>query len=188
MDNYDTPDAIALKIAKLVPKGGLVCEPAAGLGAIAKFLPIGATCIELDRQRYCQGRKIAPSTVWHNLDFLDLSIKTELFDTIVTNPPFSQLSAFIEVGLLRLAIGGQLIYLMPLEWLGSKQRSAHWLSLDAHIERTLVIPGRVDYLVEGIPMSQLTREDGKRYSGRRNTDAVFIIRHGKQPTPTLGYL
>jgi|SRR4028119_802801 Predicted RNA methylase len=176
MDNYDTPDNIALKMSKLAY--GRCCEPAAGLGAIAKHLPKNSFCVEIDRDRFDVGQKVAPHCDWHWFNFLMPPNKNERFDTVITNPPFSQLLGFINSGLQRLNPDGQLVYLMPHNWLGAQGRASEWQKMDAHISRVLVIPGRVDYLTNGTPMSKQFRDDGKKNGGRRETDAVFIIRPG----------
>lgn len=178
-DNYDTPEHIAKAMVELAY--GDILEPAAGLGAIAKHLPQGSLCVEIDPHRYNMGRQIAPHCSWRNLDFLDLDISTAPFDTIITNPPFSKLLEFIEVGLQRIKPSGQLVYLMPLSWRASKGRAKRWEALDAHIHQELLIPGRVDYLTDGVPMSKQLRPDGKRNSGRQESDAVLIIQPSKFP-------
>jgi Predicted RNA methylase len=181
MDNYDTPDYIAQKMAKLAY--GRCCEPAAGLGAIANHLPSFTTCIEIDPERFERGRLSSPHSIyWHLFDFLDREKCNSRFDTIITNPPFSQLLPYIRRGLEVVNEGGQLVYLMPLSWMGAQGRAAEWQAMDAHISRVLVIPGRVDYLTDGVPMSQQVRaKDGKKMGGRRETDAVFIIKPGAGP-------
>ena len=181
-DLYDTPDNIARAMAELVY--GEILEPAAGLGAIAKHLPIGSSCIEVDYERYKVGREVAQLCHWRCMDFLDTSVTTQAFDTIITNPPFSKLLDFIEVGLQRIKPSGQLVYLMPLSWRASKGRAKRWEALDAHIHQELLIPGRVDYLTDGLPMSQQLRSDGKRNSGRQESDAVFIIKPGPSTYPS----
>lgn len=182
MDNYDTPDYIAQKMAKLAY--GRCCEPAAGLGAIAKYLPRESICVDVDYERLTVGKGVAPHCHWLNKDFLSSSPREDLgrFLTVITNPPFSLLVPFIGAGLRHLHPGGQLVYLMPLTWMGSQKRSLEWQAMDAHIAQVLVIPGRVDYLTDGVPMSQQVRaRDGKRMGGRRETDAVFIIKPGAGP-------
>lgn len=180
MDNYDTPDYIAQKMAKLTY--GRCCEPAAGLGAIAKHLPPTSTCIEINKDRFNYGKMVAPHCDWRWFNFLMPPLAKDRFDTIITNPPFSLLTAFIRSGLLGLNPGGQLVYLMPLTWMGAQGRATVWRAMDAHIAQVLVIPGRVDYLTDGVPMSQQVRaSDGKKMGGRRETDAVFIIKPGAGP-------
>ena len=180
MDNYDTPDYIAQKMAKLAY--GRCCEPAAGLGAIAKHLPHGSHCVDIDFDRAGTGILTAPQCRWFVSDFLSPDYDLGQYDTIITNPPFSKLLGFIQAGLDHLTPYGQLIYLMPLAWMGAQGRAAVWQTMDAHIAQVLVIPGRVDYLTDGVPMSQQVRvSDGKKMGGRRETDAVFVMKPGAGP-------
>lgn len=187
-DNYDTPLPIATKIAALAKDlGSDMLEPAAGVGNIARYLPSGTLCLEIDDLRGRQGWASAKHCSWQWLNFLELDPIPE-FDVVVTNPPFSKMMDYIEHGLKFLKPTGALVYLLPMSWRASRGRSERWLTLDAHIEREYVLSGRVDYDYNGTPMSKQLNAKGKRNSGRQETDAVYIIRPWRQLTPTFTYL
>lgn len=168
-------------------RGRAILEPAAGLGAIARHLPSGSLCFEIDDFRFRSGWANSKHCSWQNLNFLSLDPIPE-FDVVVTNPPFSKMMEYIEHGLRFLRPTGALVYLMPMSWRASKGRSERWLALNAHVEREYIISGRVDYEYNGLPMSKQYNSQGKRNSGRQETDAVYIIRPWRQPNPTFTYL
>ncbi|MCL2161400.1 MAG: class I SAM-dependent methyltransferase [Betaproteobacteria bacterium] len=146
-----TPDAIVRAMLDLRMNQGRTLEPSAGKGAFSRHLP-GCTAIELDA-------RIAPSDA-RVMDFFDLPA-TERFDTIIGNPPYvryqdiapetrARLSSklfdrrsnlflfFIEKSIRHLADGGELIFIVPREfikltsaaklndWLYGQGTISHW--------------------------------------------------------------
>jgi hypothetical protein len=194
-NNYETPDDKAEKMARLVhPTDELILEPCAGTGQIVKFLPPDRTIAnEIERDRWEKGKDNAPCKTWINSDFLTTSWSAE-FDLIISNVPFEFALQFIERSLHLLNPknpNARIIFLLPIDWMGAKGRAAHWRSLDAHISHVYVLEGRTDYLMDGVPCSQLPKRDKKTgeiilkngkpqmMGSRQLSDAVWEIRAGK---------
>jgi adenine-specific DNA-methyltransferase len=147
-----TPDAIVRTMLGLCAKQGRTLEPSAGEGAFSRHLP-GCTAIELDA-------RVAPSGA-RVMDFFDFP-ETERFDTIIGNPPYvrhqdiaprtcARLHSylfdkrsnlflfFIEKSIRHLTDGGELIFIVPREfikltsaaklndWLYSQGTITHWI-------------------------------------------------------------
>ena len=147
-----TPDTIVRTMLDLRTKQGRTLEPSAGNGAFSRHLP-GCVAIELDA-------RIAPPDALV-MDFFDFPI-TERFDTIIGNPPYvrcqeissetrTRLSSklfdrrsnlflfFIEKSIRHLSNGGELIFIVPREfikltsaaklngWLYKQGTITHWI-------------------------------------------------------------
>ncbi|MDR2209836.1 MAG: class I SAM-dependent methyltransferase [Azoarcus sp.] len=147
-----TPDAIVRTMLGLRARQGRTLEPSAGEGAFSRHLP-ECTAIELDA-------RIAPPGAWV-MDFFDLPAE-ERFDTIIGNPPYvrhqeiapetrARLHSdlfdkrsnlflfFIEKSIRHLADGGELIFIVPREfikltsaaklndWLYGQGTITHWI-------------------------------------------------------------
>lgn len=137
-----TPEAIVRAMLDLRANRGRVLEPSAGEGAFSRHLP-GCTAIELDV------RVAPPEAVV--MDFFDLPA-AERFETIIGNPPYvrhqdiaprtrARLCSdlfdrrsnlflfFIEKSVRHLAEGGELIFIVPREFikLTSAARLNDWL-------------------------------------------------------------
>ncbi|MDR2015531.1 MAG: class I SAM-dependent methyltransferase [Azoarcus sp.] len=147
-----TPDAIVRTMLGLRAKQGRTLEPSAGEGAFSRHLP-GCTAIELDA-------RVAPPGAWI-MDFFDLPA-TERFDTIIGNPPYVRYRDiapetcacfysnlfdkrsnlflfFIEKSIRHLTGGGELIFIVPREfikltsaaklndWLYGQGTITHWI-------------------------------------------------------------
>jgi adenine-specific DNA-methyltransferase len=147
-----TPDTIVRTMLGLRAKQGRTLEPSAGKGAFSRHLP-GAVAIELDA-------RIAPLDA-RVMDFFDLPA-TERFDTIIGNPPYVRYQDispktlvrlcsslfdrrsnlflfFIEKSVRHLTDGGELIFIVPREfikltsaaklndWLYGQGTISHWI-------------------------------------------------------------
>jgi adenine-specific DNA-methyltransferase len=147
-----TPDPIVRTMLDLRAKQGRTLEPSAGEGAFSHHLP-GAVAIELDA-------RIAPPGAWV-MDFFALPV-TERFDTVIGNPPYVRYQDispetlallrsglfdkrsnlflfFIEKSILHLVDGGELIFIVPREfikltsaaklndWLYRQGTITHWI-------------------------------------------------------------
>ncbi|MDR2924479.1 MAG: class I SAM-dependent methyltransferase [Azoarcus sp.] len=137
-----TPEAIVRAMLALRTNRGRALEPSAGNGAFSKHLP-DCVAIELD------ARVAPPEAVV--MDFFDFP-STERFDTIIGNPPYvrhqdiapqtrARLCSdlfdrrsnlflfFIEKSVRHLADGGELIFIVPREFikLTSAARLNDWL-------------------------------------------------------------
>lgn len=171
-DDWETPDWLATAISRFVtPTDRVILEPSAGTGQIAKHLKKfpkqKVYCIEPNRPRYNQGKKI-PKTTWVNFHFQDTKLSADL---IISNPPFSGIQEFIEHGLSLLKQDNpeaRIVFLLPLDWMCPVYIQRWWRNINAHIEACYQIPYRVAYLKNGTP-----------HSGRMRYDAIFDIRPGK---------
>lgn len=200
-DDYETPDWLAKAMCNLVkPTDRQILDPFAGTGQIFKYLPTSdrlITCIEIKRSRF---GKIPNLTFGINDSFFNKFITDSIgeYDLIITNPPFSLCVEAIAHALTLLNSDNpesRLLFLMPLDWNCAQSRAKEWNKLDAHIHHVYRIAKRVDYLKEGVPMSQCQKikngipqfnGNGEPIfnSGRQCYDAVFDIRPGSQNPST----
>lgn len=173
-DDWETPDWLGKYIGKVLVDPLEFClEPAAGTGQIARYLPYGSHCIELNPDRYEAGNFSNPDKIWFAGDFLAPSNRPDSvegkYDAIVTNPPFRKGIEFISRSLQLLkGLDSRLLFLLPVDYFQSLGRFKQFKSLDAHIHCTYPIVGRVAYLKQGTPEK-----------GRQIYDAVFDIRPGR---------
>jgi hypothetical protein len=175
-DGWETPPEIARKMADLVlPTDKRILEPAAGTGQIAKFLPktlsVFVLCNELNPRRYLK----LNTSLYHRftqVDFLTWEAGPDnLFDLVITNPPFSKGIEFIAQSLRLLNLdnpNARLLYLLPGDYFCSQERNDAFEALDCHIAHRYRIRGRVGYIQEGIQRNE-----------RQVYDAVFCIKPGK---------
>lgn len=137
-----TPTQVVEQMLALRKRRGRVLEPSCGDGAFTRFLS-GCVAIELDS-------RVAPSYAL-NLDFFAYP-PTEQFSTVIGNPPYvkyQDISAetkrlldrtlfdgrsnlalfFIEKAVRHLRPGGELIFIVPREFikLTSARKLNHWL-------------------------------------------------------------
>lgn len=147
-----TPAPIVRTMLGLRAKQGRTLEPSAGEGAFSRHLP-GVVAIELDARVAPPGTRI--------MDFFDLPI-AERFDTIIGNPPYVRCQDispetrarlrsnffdrrsnlflfFIEKSIRHLTDGGELIFIVPREfikltsavnlngWLYKQGTISHWI-------------------------------------------------------------
>lgn len=200
-NNYETPDKEAQAMANLVlPTEKRILEPCAGTGQIVKALLTlehrpEIIAHEIDFSRYLQLKELECSKfACGHINFLGVDdLSSDLYyDLIITNPPFDYVIEFIAKSLtvLNNKPESRLLFLMPMDTLCSQGRSAQFKALDCHVSTINVIPGRTDYLKDGVPMSKCQKikdgipqfnKDGKPImnSGRQVSDAVFEIKKGK---------
>ncbi|MCL1825604.1 MAG: class I SAM-dependent methyltransferase [Betaproteobacteria bacterium] len=147
-----TPEPIVRTMLDLRANRGRTLEPSAGEGAFSRHLP-GCVAIELDARIAPPGTKV--------MDFFNFPT-TERFDTIIGNPPYvryqdivSETRArfhseffdgrsnlflfFIEKSIRHLTNGGELIFIVPREfikltsaaklndWLYAQGTISHWI-------------------------------------------------------------
>jgi hypothetical protein len=129
-DLYTTNQLDFVRFLKALKRDGLALTPpvwecAAGLGHLVEVLErinleVVATDIE-DRTDWDKFKKI--KTQLKKLDFLDaMRIDVWDFNTILTNPPYSEAESFVEQGMSLLKDGQQLILLLRIQWLESQAR------------------------------------------------------------------
>jgi 16S rRNA A1518/A1519 N6-dimethyltransferase RsmA/KsgA/DIM1 with predicted DNA glycosylase/AP lyase activity len=199
LNDYETPTNVAKAMVELIkPTDQFILEPCAGTGQIASLIckrekPWHLSCFEINPYRFEKLEStVSPSEIGVLAcgDFLQAT-ESKVFDLVITNPPFDYGMEFIEKGLsvLRDAPNSRLLYLLPVDYLLSQKRAKQFQEMNAHVSAIYAIPGRVDYLKDGVPMS-LTQQikngipqfKGKRplmMPGRQCSDAVFEIKKGK---------
>ena len=193
-NDYETPDNIAQAMAQLVlPTDRYILEPCAGTGQIARALleneNVTILANEINKERFKKLCLI--KGIWVKCkDFLFVdSIKA--WDLIITNPPFDYALEFIakSLSIVNDFPESRLLFLMPIDTFSSQGRAKQFQELGCHISKIHIIPGRIDYLKDGVPMSKCQKEidgvpqfkNGKPVmcSGRQVSDAVFEIKKGK---------
>lgn len=214
-NSYETPDREAALMAKMVlPTDELILEPFAGTGQLVKaiiahtkkpyyggrFTLPQIVVNELSPTRFQELLKVNHCEEYYNRDFFtqfpdnEDRLKDVKYDLIMTNPPFDPAIAGIKhsLTLLNDKPESRLLWLLPLSFFSSQGRSKEFAELDAHIESVSLFTWRLDYLKDGIPMSQCQKEikgvpqfkeDGVTpimNSGRQESDAVFCIKKGKR--------
>lgn len=195
-DDYETPNHVARAMANLaLPSDHRILEPFAGTGQIAKYLPCDryVVCNEIKKSRYSQGRETVRANWWFNEDFFADAFVEDCYDLIISNPPFSLCMEAVERSLELLNPdnpNARILFLMPIDTFSSRERSLRFSRLNAYIKQVHLIPGRVDYLKDGKPMSKHQKlvdgiprftSGGKpvMMSGRQVSDAVWCIYPGR---------
>lgn len=108
-------------------------------------------------------------------DFL-MAPPKPVYDTVVTNPPFSLAREFIEHGLRCVRPEGRVIILHRLNWLGTHKRSL-WLK-SMPLEQVVVISRRPVWEIDGRPDN---RADTYEY-------CFLCFRHGWGKSPRLSWM
>lgn len=163
-DDWETPPPVAHFIASLLrPIEKNICEPSAGRGAIAQYLPNGATCIELNPDRFASGA--VPHQNWLCGDFLKYAQQPDqFFNVVVGNPPFSLGVEFIKAAMSIIVADGRVLFLLPSDFFQTKRVASQMVNAGIAISRQWQIVGRVSYEKEGIT-----------HHGRQCSDAVFEL-------------
>lgn len=125
---YPTPaDAVAALMAVLtINPDDRFLEPCKGDGAIYDAVPLPVAQKEWAEIR--QGR-----------DYLETNWGGQ-FDLIITNPPFSLTEQFLEKSMSELALGGTLIYLQRVNFLGSRKRVPFWSRIGFPNKTPVLVP------------------------------------------------
>lgn len=182
-DDWETPDNVAqAKAALTLPSDRHICEPAAGTGQVAKYLPPGSFCCEIKPGRVAIGKQKAPHCQWVQANFLALALEMPPFGScdglgqgfhlLISNPPFSLAIEFIEQGLRLLNWSyphARMLYLLPIDFCCSIGRGTAFQKLDCYIHHEYRIIDRVAYI-----------RNGKVCKGRQVYDVVFDIRPSRK--------
>ena len=131
-DYYRTPIYEILKFLKvfndIMPlKGKIILDPCAGGDQVNAVMPYPFAL-----EKYTDGfsqytidiREDSPARV--HADYLETNIVDMDFDLIISNPPFSLAQQFIDKALKDVSIGGYVVMLLPLNFLGSQKRHDWW--------------------------------------------------------------
>lgn len=137
-ENYPTPESAVAALMKLITfkPGDSFLEPCCGdlvdqegkpLPCIYNLVPLEPT--QKDWAEIRAGR-----------EFLGRGYEGQLFDVIITNPPFSLSCEFLEKCKSLLAPGGTLIFLQRVNWLGSKKRVKFWREVGFPEKTPILVP------------------------------------------------
>jgi len=136
LGQFFTPEILVDKCVALIKNQGRLLEPSCGDGAFAKIAKNDSVFIEIDK-------KVIKQNFVKNMDFFDYPLN-EKFATIIGNPPYvdnalfakppnSQITVqanlylyFIEKCFHHLAKGGELIFIVPREFI--KLTSAQYIN------------------------------------------------------------
>lgn len=218
-NSYETPHKEAALMAKLVlPTDKKILEPFGGRGnlfdAIIRHLinnqltipELYFNEIKKDRydyfvKKYSDNDTLRKKLICTRSNYFSIeSFVSAKFDLIITNPPFDSAMEGIKRSLVALnnKPESRLLFLLPLPFFSSQGRSKEFNDLDCHIAGISLIPWRIDYLKDGVPMSKCQKEiDGVKQtkngkpvmcSGRQESDAVFCIKKGKNPNSPINFL
>jgi hypothetical protein len=171
-DDWETPNEVAQWMVSLLRTDeGVIMEPAAGTGQIAKHLPKGSLCVELNPLRYITGKALYPHCHWINDNWLMPQIG--VIDCIIGNPPFSLGIEFLAAGARRLNKrnpNARILFLLPTAFFQAQCRAAQLAKTGLSITHEWRIAGRVAYLKDGIP-----------HTGRQCSDSVFELKLNSKP-------
>ena len=153
-DLYETPYSMTIQLLEKEKLFGTILEPACGNGAIVKII---GQCEKYDIEK----------------DFLK---EIRMFDTIITNPPYSLALEFIQKA--KQIAKKKIIFLLPLSYLHGKKR------YDL-IYSDKVFPLARIYVFTRYPMlGDKLREDGKYHTGMM-VYAWYVWEKGFQGETTL---
>lgn len=118
---YPTRENLGSHAASLLEAeiGDSCCEPSAGQGGLADFLPKETTtCIEVSAL-HCKILEAKGYTV-HHADFLEWAKTAPKFQKVLMNPPFSQgrAQAHLEAAASIVESGGRLVAILPASMRG----------------------------------------------------------------------
>lgn len=116
-DHYETPWHTLMSLLDNHEIKYPLLEPCAGYGSVANILKLGGAVItnDIDPDMECD----------YNHDYLDWTPENE-FETILTNPPFNIAEQIIKKSIQDLEIGGEVIMLLRLDFLGTEKRRMFW--------------------------------------------------------------
>lgn len=148
-DFYESPDWATRAILPHLDLSGLIFEPCAGHGAIAKTLlanGVPAANLLLNELDPMRAARCANET---GIQTFASNFLTEDFgwagccDLVITNPPYSLAEECILRSLLALAPGGEVAMLLRLNFLAGLKRVGFWWQHPADV---LVLPRRPSYI------------------------------------------
>lgn len=155
-DFYETPYSLTWLLLENETLEGSILEPACGKGAISNI--VGGTAY--DRE----------------MDFLE---ETRLFDTVITNPPYSLSQQFILKA--KEIAQKKIVFLLPLSYLhGKKRYDQIWNDKSFPLARIYVF---TRYPLLGEPL----REDGRHNTGMM-VYAWYVWEKGNKGEPTIKWL
>ena len=163
-DFYETPYSLTRKFldAEYFNKNATVCEPACGKGAITRVL-----------KEYWDENLVTAYD--QEVNFL---WETGTYDYIVTNPPFSIASEFIQKAK---RVAKKFALLLPLSYLHGKQRYDEIYSDREYGLKKVYVFTRYPMLGESL------REDGKYKTGMM-VYAWFVWESGYSGSPMIDWL
>ena len=160
-DFYETPYSLTRLLLEEEDLYGSILEPACGNGAIVKVL-----------------REYDYLCDYHDIE-KDFLMQTQIYDNIITNPPYSLAQEFILKAKQNAC--EKIIFLLPLSYLhGKKRYDQIWTDKDFPLARIYVFT-RYPLLGEDL------REDGKHNTGMM-VYAWYVWEKGYKGEPVIKWL
>lgn len=188
-----TPLSVVEKMLALRRNRGRTLEPSAGDGAFSRRIP-GSVAVELDQ-------RVAPKGAWVG-DFFAYP-ETETFETVIGNPPYVRYQDirpetkrllngnlfdgrsnlylfFIEKAVRHLRSGGELIFIVPREFI--KLTAARKLNEFLYAEGTItdfVETGDARIFKDAVPNCAIFRFERGRFDRRMSDGRIFTLTDGQ---------
>lgn len=178
MNVYSTPNAVVCFLDTILQKlngyqAMSFIDLGAGEGRLSSILPSKSIAVEIDPNRFRQGRKKVPYLTWLNEDVLSpefCKAHIEKYDIVVCNPDFEVAMPFIIVALflLRPLSSSRLFFILPSDFFeASALRARIYKVLPFQIEREYKL-GHLNYLD--------TDPKGQKLS----VDSLFVLKRGRE--------
>ena len=116
-DHYETPRHTLMSLINNHKLEYPILEPCAGYGSVANILRLNGEVVtnDIDLNMECD----------YNFDYLQWNPENG-FKTILTNPPFNLAEQIIIKSIQDLTVGGEVIMLLRLDFLGTEKRKQFW--------------------------------------------------------------
>lgn len=189
-----TPPAVVQQMLALRRNRGRVLEPSCGDGAFALQIP-DCVAIEYDR-------RVAPP-IAQVMDFFDFPLEEARFDTIIGNPPYVRFQDiaeatrdkldmrrfdarsnlylfFIEKCIRHLAPGGELIFIVPRDFIKATgaRKMNEWLFEQGSITDFIDL-GDVRIFEDAVPNCAIFRFELGRFDRRMSDGRLFDCHNGQ---------
>ena len=160
-DHYETPRHTLMSLIDHHNLKYPILEPCAGYGSVANILKSNGevTTNDIDLDMECD----------YNFDYLNWHPENE-FKTILTNPPFNLAEQIIRKSIQDLKIGGEVIMLLRLDFLGTKKRHAFWKEYPA--KKIYALSNRPRFLRSGDSNEYGWYVWEKGWSGKTTLDVI----------------
>lgn len=177
-DFYPTPNGLATAMVGLLNDRYLgreprVLDPGAGTGVFGDAVRGAFPDARIDGVDIRPLQKPASYDNWSTWDFTTGWSSHPLYDLIIGNPPYKDAEVFIRYSMDLLKPGGQVLFLLRLNFLGSQKR-ARGLWQEHPPVKVWALPKRPSF------------------TGNKRTDAteyaVFLWQHAWHSETTLGWL
>lgn len=169
-DWYVEPAWVVDSLYKQIALEGKIHDPCAGIGTIPdRFRELGFETSGADK--IDRGK---------NLPVRDFFFDENIYDNIVTNPPYKSAMGIIHHGLARVRTGGLICALVNLKFLSSQQRYKNFTGFE--LESVVVLSRR-----PSIPPGKFLESFGESARGGGSIDFAWVVFRagGRRKAPTI---